>query len=560
MLEETRICQNCKQEFVIEPEDFAFYEKIKVPAPTFCPKCRMERRMIWRNERVLYKAICGLCGVSMISMYDPKNTFKVYCEKCWWGDAWDPIDYGFSYDFDQPFFLQWQKLLKQTPLVHLWKFNNVDCDYINYATDDKNCYLSASILGCENIFYSYAIDKSQDSLDSLFSNKISRCYENIDSVNNYNSIFLQNCSNCINSAFLFDCVNCQECFFSSNLRNKKYFFKNVQYSKSEYDLKISEIKTGSYSILLKTLSEFQEFKKNSIHRYIQAINEINCSGNNVSNSKNVKHSFNVYNAENIKYTARATDDKDCMDLFGAVYTELAYESVAPSFQGSNAQFSISNRNSHNIKYSLLCNSSHDIFGCIGLKDKQYCVFNKQYTKKEYEALVLKIIGYMKENKEYGEFFPKELSPFAYNETVAQDYFPLTKDIAISKAYAWKDYDPKSYNITKKSEDLPDSIEDSPDSVLNEIIQCAHNQQCNEQCTKAFKIVKEELNFYKKMKLPLPRLCPNCRHYQRLAQCNPMKLWHRKCMKEGCYNEFETSYAPDRPEIVYCESFIICKRR
>jgi hypothetical protein len=79
-----------------------------------------------------------------------------------------------------------------------------------------------------------------------------------------------------------------------------------------------------------------------------------------------------------------------------------------------------------------------------------------------------------------------------------------------------------------------------------------------------------------MNVPLPRLCPNCRHYQRLKQRNPLKLWHRKCMCQGkygtnnlqlttynntvthfhgdqpCPNEFETSYAPDRKEIVYCE--------
>ena len=27
--------------------------------------------------------------------------------------------------------------------------------------------------------------------------------------------------------------------------------------------------------------------------------------------------------------------------------------------------------------------------------------------------------------EWGEFFPSSLSPFGYNETVAQEYFPLT---------------------------------------------------------------------------------------------------------------------------------------
>ena len=78
-------------------------------------------------------------------------------------------------------------------------------------------------------------------------------------------------------------------------------------------------------------------------------------------------------------------------------------------------------------------------------------------------------------------------------------------------------------------------------------------ECNEQCTEAFKIIPDELQFYQRMNLPLPRLCPNCRHYNRLKQRNPLKLWHRSCMKEGCTNEFETSYAPDRPEIIYCES-------
>ena len=41
-----------------------------------------------------------------------------------------------------------------------------------------------------------------------------------------------------------------------------------------------------------------------------------------------------------------------MDLFGAVHIEFAYECVAPSFKGSNAQFCITNRDLHDIKYSF----------------------------------------------------------------------------------------------------------------------------------------------------------------------------------------------------------------
>jgi len=567
---ETKICQNCKQGFTIEPDDFAFYEKMKVPAPTWCPDCRMQRREIWRNERVLHKAVCGLCKEKMLSMYDPKDGFNVYCDKCWWSDAWDPMDYGFSYDFGQPFFPQWRKLLEQTPLIQAWKFNNINPNYINYATDTKNCYLSSSIISCENVSYSYSVDKSEDTVDSLFSNKLVRCYENVDSLNNYNSIFLQNCNNCIDSGFLFDCINCQNCFLSCNLRNKKYVLRNVQYSKEEYETKMSGIKTGKFSVLRGLLSEMKEMKeKKSIHKYIQAVNAVGCSGNNIENSKNSINSFNVHNSENIKNSIRTDECKDVVDVFGAVQTELIYDSVAPAYQGSNARFCANNRASHGLDYCSFCSSSHNLFACIGLRNKFYCIFNKQYTKEEYGELVPKIIKHMNDvpyldNKgrvyKHGEFLPSEVSPFCYNESLAQEYFPLTKQEASDQGYRWRDEEERKYTIDIRNEDIPDDINEVNEEITGRVIECEHKGECNEQCTEAFKIVPQELQFYKKMNLPLPHLCPNCRHYERLAQRNPMKLWHRQCMCEKnhshhsgkCPNEFETSYAPGRTEIVYCE--------
>ena len=574
---QAKICQNCKKDFVIEPDDFAFYEKMKVPAPTWCPECRMIRRMLWRNERALYRAACNLCGRDMISMYDPKSGLKVYCEKCWWQDGWDPMDYGLAYDFEQPFFLQWAKLLNRVPLIQAWRFNNVNSDYINYATECKNCYLSSSVTFCENITYSFAVDKSQDIIDSSFVNKSNWCYENIDSLNNYNSIFLQNCNNCIDSGFLYDCINCQNCFLSSNLRNKKYVFRNHQYSKYEYEKEMSGVKTNKSSILQGLFSEFLEMKeKKSIHKYIQAVNIANCSGDNIINSKNSINSFGVFNCENIKNTFRMSDCKDCIDVFSAIKTELAYEGAAPDFNGADAQFVVTNQASHDIKYCSLCAFSSHLFACIGVRSKSYCILNKQYTKEQYEELLPKIIKHMndvpyKDEKgrvyKYGEFFPTELSPFCYNETVAQEYFPLTKEEASNHGYRWKDKEERSYTADIKNGDIPEDINEVNEEIIGKVIECAHEGECNEQCTKAFKIIPQELQFYKKMNLPLPRLCPNCRHSQRFKQRNPLRLWHRQCMCDGstsspqaknhhhsgkCPNEFETSYAADRPEIVYCE--------
>ena len=91
MKSEIKICQNCKKDFIIEEEDFNFYEKIKVPPPTFCPDCRTVRRLCWRNEMSLFKRKCDAGGhdESVITIYNPEEKLVVYDVKSWWGDKWN---------------------------------------------------------------------------------------------------------------------------------------------------------------------------------------------------------------------------------------------------------------------------------------------------------------------------------------------------------------------------------------------------------------------------------------------------------------------------------------
>lgn len=568
---ETKVCQNCKQGFVIEPDDFAIYERMKIPAPTFCPECRMIRRMAWRNERSLYKRKCALCQNEKIGMYAPEKPYNVVCRDCWYSDKWDGLSFGADYNWSKPLLEQWNNLLHQVPIFSLQTIRqNTGSDFANFVSDNKNCYLSFSIVGSENIFYSYATDKSKDCMD-LFSTKNSElCYENIDSSNNYKSIYAINCTSCLNSSFIFDCINCQNCFMGSNLRNKNYVLRGKQLTKEEYEKEIKAIDFGSYSAIQKLEAEYSSLmREHSLHKFAHILNSSNCSGNHIDNSKNAHFVFSGYELENVSYAVRSFSTKDSRDGYGFVHGSLLVETFGQGHEGYDAAFSYFTDSPRSLRYCSHCYFCSDCFACLGLKNQQYCILNKQYTKEEYEAFVPKIIDHMNEmpyldkkgiTYKYGEFFPAEISPFAYNETIAQDFFPLTKERATEKGYCWRDLEEREYKITKKSEDLPDNIKDVADFILEDVIQCAHNQQCNEQCTKAFKIIKEELQFYKKMNLPIPRLCPNCRHYQRLQQRNPLKLWHRQCMCEKshshhtgkCTNEFETSYAPDRPEIVYCE--------
>src|SRR3989338_3388260 len=142
MKKEVKQCQNCHSEFKIESEDFNFYEKIKVPPPTWCPKCRMIRRFFWRNERALYKRKCGAPGHSeeIISMYAPDASLQIFDQKFWWSDGWDPLEYGAEYDFSKTFFSKFKELLYRTPLSALQNVNSTNSEWCNPGVDNKNCY------------------------------------------------------------------------------------------------------------------------------------------------------------------------------------------------------------------------------------------------------------------------------------------------------------------------------------------------------------------------------------------------------------------------------------
>jgi hypothetical protein len=170
---------------------------------------------------------------------------------------------------------------------------------------------------------------------------------------------------------------------------------------------------------------------------------------------------------------------------------------------------------------------------------------------------------------FGEFFPPELSAFAYNTSFAFTWYPKTREEVLEEGWQWQVPPERHYEITKTSADLPDHIKDVPDSITGEIIGCAHQGECNEQCSTAFRISQGELSFYRDMKIALPRLCSNCRQAERLQWRNGFTLHRRKCMCDGkqgysntrthahgsepCPVEFETTFPPSKPEIIYCDT-------
>jgi hypothetical protein len=200
-----------------------------------------------------------------------------------------------------------------------------------------------------------------------------------------------------------------------------------------------------------------------------------------------------------------------------------------------------------VEYCENCHHLSDGFGCISIRKGNHMILNKEYPKEEYEKSKEKIIAELKEDGTFGQFFPNEVTPFTYNESLIQDFYPLIKEEAIKRGYKWNDKSTGTYGKeTIKTEEMPNTVESIDDGILKEILMCA-------DCNKNYKLVDAEVAFYKKMGLPIPHKDFECRHKDRMEKRNGMKLYHRNCMKDGCNNEFETTYAPDRKEVIYCES-------
>jgi len=344
----------------------------------------------------------------------------------------------------------------------------------------------------------------------------------------------------------------------------------------EWQKRVNKI-LASYQLTKDALDSFKEMTVNkSLHRFANILKAINSTGNDLIETKNACCCFDSSKLEDCRYVSYGDEIKDCLDSYAIVEnSELCYEHLSARAAAHSGFVVGSWGNNFSLWYSQYLVDCQYCFGCMALKKKRYSILNKQYTKEKYEKLVPKIIEQMNQMPyidkkgrvyKYGEFFPVSDSSFGYNETTANDYFPLTKAEVIENGYNWRDdlggvFGEETLDI----KDLPDSAKNIDDSILDQIIACLN-------CRKNFKITKDELGFYRALKIPLPRKCPDCRYIERLLFKNPRKLWERKCMCAGakssngiytntvahfhgdqpCPHEFETTYSPDRPEIVYCE--------
>lgn len=468
------------------------------------------------------------------------------------------MDYWREFDFSKSFTEQFGELMRDVPLCSIYNINSENSDYTNICAFNKNCYMLIESSNNDDCYHGYWLQKSKNCMDCAMLNSSELCYGSIDLDNCYKVVLSRYCRECSSSFLLENCTGCKFCFWCVGQDWKMYMIFNEQKTKEEF-----EKVTTLYLFWTKEQQEmlFKQYRALSRTIYTHIRNSDNVTGDYVYGAENIKLSTEIHDAKNVIYSKHVRFNAgDCMDVDTVWYNAfLMYESINTALDAYNNKFCMRCWSwCNNLLYCFNVDALSNSFSCIGLRNKSYCIFNKQYTKEWYEKQVAKIIAHMQETWERGEFFHPSLSPFGYNETVAQEYFPVTKNEEwVMKNEQWialqsHGYKRSDYNAdpvipagaqTLQGDQIPHDIATVTDDILKSIFVC-------EVSGRPYRIIKQELEFYRKHTLPLPRKHPDIRHEERMKLRPGRTLFLRNCDK--CSEEMLSVYADSYEGKVYCE--------
>lgn len=553
---QTFIVNDGMEKFLETISPVIWWKKYLIPTPTVSPEERMRRRSAFRNERSLYHRTCELTGNQVISIYAPERGFKVLSQKAWWGDGWDGKTYGRDFDFTKNFTQQFGSLLIDVPRMNLvQQWQSLNADYCNCVSDNKNSYLIFNASDNEGCAYWAFLLECKNTFDCLTVYTSENCYKCVDCTKCYECFYCQDTKNSTSMFHCIDCQNCQNCFACVGLRGKKdgYYILNKKVDKSVFEDVLLDAKKQK-----QCLEHLKSLYFSIPKKYTQILFSEKSSGCYIEQVKDSSECWDCVELENCHYCNNFMFAKNSYDVSYYWVTktnEFIYECEGVGHGLYNIVFSkLVWGETKNLMYCYECFNCENCFGCTWLKSQKYCIFNKQYTKQEYEELVPKIIKYMGETGEWGEFFSPSISPFGYNETVAIDFFPLSEKNVKAIGYNWREDVSKSAFIGQSYTPLDiwqydeknvgkETAEKNIENCLQWIMSCQVTQR-------NFRIIRQELEFYIKYRIEIPLVHPDIRYRELHGKRLPRKLYMRNCQK--CKTPVETPYNPEKNEIVYCE--------
>jgi len=411
----------------------------------------------------------------------------------------DIVARGQEYNFNKPFWENFSSLFHKISLpsmIHF--FENENADYGDVVSKSKNIYLSAYVANAnEDVYYSFGV---KDGCANIFHSVLVADHsENVAMscgvMHSYKVFYSRYITNCSDIRFSTNLVGCTHCINCNDLENISYAINNKVMSKEEYS-------SQKQTILQQT------------HNYLTRYKELPTQPKNIAStgvswaflveSEDVENGYFTYrlkngrNVFNVWWFEGNEDLYDCFDGGGPTSADMyAINGFAISSEHCAVACHIPNCN--NIYYSYYLESCAYCLGCVGLKNKQFCIFNKQYNKEERFTLANKIFAQMDAEWILGDFFPAKLCPFYFNDTIADIVWDFSETEVTQDGYLWRKEEvkvdiPATASIIKTTDPLLSSYDLN---ILQKVIQ---DNKWN-----YYRIINAELNFHKLYGIPLPTL-------------------------------------------------------
>jgi hypothetical protein len=170
--------------------------------------------------------------------------------------------------------------------------------------------------------------------------------------------------------------------------NPRYpIYKSHEWWGDGWDAMVSGVEYDSSKSFFDQLKELQE----KIPRPHQTgENSTNCDWcDDTWDSKNCYLSRSISKCDNISYSYRVIETKDSFDIIYSFNLQNSYDCLL-CHNSFNLNFSENSRDCIDSYFLYDCRNCQNCFMCYNLRNKQFCIRNKQYGKEEYESEINKI--------------------------------------------------------------------------------------------------------------------------------------------------------------------------
>jgi len=552
-----RVCAITGEKWTQDEKELDVYRRFNVPPLKICINALWKWMgyydagfQFWWNKH-------AETGKPVLSFHHPASGIRVLPDPEWHAKDFSSITQ--EVDPSQPFFDQLRVFELKVPFMAT--FNRVEPEnsitlfsfgdrnsYFTFACQSERCFFSAGAFQVENSSLLWLTSQTTDSHWVLKSQRLFRCR------------YIRESLDCIDGAFLFDCRNCQNCFGASNKRNRQYVFMNEQLTKEEYEKRLAEIDLGKRSEVEKYSQMFDEMlAREGVWPENFNVNTQESSGEYLTNAVRCFECFDSYDAPTDQYRCAWNygANQNNAHMWGSLDSSDCYMTVAcPNSNKTN--FSYRSFRLDNCEFCMMSSDLRDCFGCIGLKKKQFCIFNKQYSEVDYWRLVDELKCAMLERGEYGSYLPTSMSSTYVPESGAVIYAGASPeelarfggnlfDAETDGATGADRVDPSK---ARRREDIPDSIDEITDDWIGVPIY-------DEVSKRTFTFLRPEVEHYRALRIAPPNThfirrlcevshagqvttftraaCAKCQ--QAVTVAKNIRYPHRRIYCKSCYTAF-----------------------